>query len=74
MSKISLIIQREYLTRVRKKSFVVMSIIGPILFGAMMVLPAWFSSMEDTTEKRIAIVDQTGEYAQSVTDTEFFKV
>jgi len=73
MSKISLIIQREYLTRVRKKSFVVMSIIGPVLFGAMMVLPAWFSSMEDTTEKRIAIVDQTGEYAQSITDTEFIK-
>lgn len=73
MSKISLIIQREYLTRVKKKSFVVMSILGPLLFAAMMVLPAWFSSMEDTTEKRIAIIDQTNEYAQHITNTEFLK-
>jgi ABC-type Na+ efflux pump permease subunit len=30
MSKISLIIQREYLTRIRKKSFIIMSVLGPL--------------------------------------------
>nr|WP_321450364.1 ABC transporter permease [uncultured Carboxylicivirga sp.] len=73
MSKVSLIIQREYLSRVRKKSFVVMSILGPILFGAMMVLPTWFSSMEDTNEKKVAIVDQTGRYASHIESTELIK-
>ncbi|MFT3740476.1 MAG: ABC transporter permease [Breznakibacter sp.] len=69
MGKTSLIIQREYLSRVRKKSFIVMSIVGPLLFAAMMVLPAWFASMEDTNEKRIAVVDQTGLYRQAIANT-----
>lgn len=73
MSKISLIIQREYLTRVKKKSFIVMSIIGPLLFAAMMVLPAWFSTMEDTSEKNIAVIDQTGKYKDVIKDTEYIK-
>ncbi|WP_430810661.1 MULTISPECIES: ABC transporter permease [unclassified Carboxylicivirga] len=73
MSKISLIIQREYSTRVKKKSFIVMTIIGPILFAAMMVLPGWFASMEDTEEKNIAVIDETGLYTNRINSTEFLK-
>lgn len=73
MSKIALIIKREYSTRVKKKSFIIMSVLGPVLFAAMFVLPAWFSSMEDTTEKYIAIVDHTGKYSNTISDTEFIK-
>ena len=43
MHKIWLIIQREYLVRVRKKSFIVMTIIGPILMVALMLLPAYLA-------------------------------
>ncbi len=71
MSKISLIIQREYLTRIKKKSFVVMTVIGPLLFAAMMVLPAWFASMEDTGSKRIAVIDQTQQYTNVIKNTEY---
>ena len=73
MSKISLIIQREYTTRVKKKSFIVMTIIGPILFAAMMVLPGWFASMEDTDKKSIAVVDETGKYTNRIKSTEYLK-
>ena len=73
MNKISLIIQREYTTRVKKKSFIIMTIIGPILFAAMMVLPGWFASMEDTDEKSIAIVDQTDKYVNQIKSTEYLK-
>ncbi len=73
MSKISLIIQREYLTRVRKKSFVIMSFVGPLLFAAMMVLPAWFASMEDQADKKIAVVDHSGKYLNTIEDTEYYK-
>ncbi len=73
MSKIGLIIKREYSTRVKKKSFIVMSIIGPLLFAAMFVLPAWFSSMESTSEKRIAVIDQMNKYAGGISDTETLK-
>jgi len=73
MNKTTIIIQREYLSRVRKKSFIVMSILGPLLFAAMMVLPAWFASMEDTNEKQIAIIDQTGLYDKAIPDAAFAK-
>jgi ABC-2 type transport system permease protein len=73
MSKIGLIIKREYTTRVKKKSFIVMSFIGPLLFAAMFVLPAWISSLESTSEKHIAIVDHTQKYEGAVSDTEFMK-
>lgn len=33
MNKTSLIIQREYLTRVKKKSFIIMTLLGPLLMG-----------------------------------------
>ncbi|MEN8810615.1 MAG: hypothetical protein ABF272_04395 [Flavobacteriales bacterium] len=33
MNKTSLIIKREYLTRVKKKSFILMTVLGPVLFA-----------------------------------------
>lgn len=59
MNKIGLIIRREYLTRVRKKSFIIMSIIGPLLFGLLMVIPIWLASRE-SDEKVIEILDESG--------------
>jgi ABC-2 type transport system permease protein len=62
MSKISLIIQREYLIRVRKKSFLIMTIIGPILFAAIMILPAWLATRE-STENKVMVLDRSGLFA-----------
>lgn len=59
MNKIGLIIRREYLTRVRKKSFIIMSILGPILFGLMGVIPIWLASREGD-EKIIEVLDESG--------------
>lgn len=59
MSKISLIIQREYSTRVRKKSFIVMTIIGPILMAALMIAPVIFAKMDKEEMKVIAVIDST---------------
>ncbi len=57
MDKLTLIIQREYLTRVRKKSFIVMTILGPILLAAMIIVPIWLTSLEDEDTKIIAVID-----------------
>ena len=58
LNKASLIIQREYLTRVRKKSFIIMTILGPLLMGSVMVVPFFASTVSD--EKRtIAVVDES---------------
>ncbi len=55
MNKILLVIKREYLTRVKKKSFIVMTILAPILLAGLILVPAWIMSREDTTEKKIAV-------------------
>ncbi|MCD6331800.1 MAG: ABC transporter permease, partial [Bacteroidales bacterium] len=59
MSKISLIIQREYTSRVKKKSFIVMTILGPLIFASLVFLPGYLATREDTEEKTIAVIDQT---------------
>ena len=59
MNKINLIIQREYLTRVKKKSFLIMSIAGPILFAGIMIVPIWLAS-EDDDSQNVEVIDETG--------------
>lgn len=67
MSKIGLIISREYRNRVAKKSFLLMTFLTPILMAALIVVPVWLASIEDDEEKIIAVIDQTGLY------TDFFR-
>jgi ABC-2 type transport system permease protein len=68
MNKILLIIKREYLTRVKKKSFLVMSILGPILMAALFVVPAVLATMGSDKEKTIAIADFSGKFRESFKD------
>ncbi len=73
MNKTSIIIRREYLTRIRKKSFIVMTIIGPILFAAMLVTPMWFATMEDDDVKQIAVLDSSQLFIHKIPETSKFK-
>ena len=73
MSKIGLIIKREYITRVRKRSFIVMSILGPILFASLMVVPALIAMSEDQEVKRIAVVDSSHLFMNVIPETEYLK-
>lgn len=72
MHKIILIIKREYLTRVRKKSFVVMTILGPILMAAIMIVPIYLASRGNEL-KTVAVVDQTGIFLEKFKDTDNIK-
>ena len=73
MNKISIIIHREYLTRVRKTSFIVMTLLGPVFFAAMMVLPVWFATMEDEDVKQIAVLDSSQLFIHKIPETAKFK-
>ena len=73
MNKILLIIQREYLTRVKKKSFIVMTIVGPVLMAAMIILPVFLASWSEATEKRIAVLDETGWFFEKFQDEDNIK-
>lgn len=73
MNKITLILKREYLTRVRKKSFLVMTILGPILFAAIVIAPGWLASLEDTELKKIAVIDSSHIFEERLPETEYIK-
>ena len=73
MSKIALIIQREYWTRVKKKSFIIMTFLSPLIFAAMMVVPAWLNTMEDSKEKVIAVDDASGLYAPALQNSPYIR-
>ncbi|MBN2615495.1 MAG: ABC transporter permease [Bacteroidales bacterium] len=68
MNKIVLIIKREYLTRVRKRSFLVMTFLGPVLMAAMIILPIYFTHLSEKTEQKVLVLDETGWFFQKFKD------
>lgn len=59
-SKIGIIIKREYSERVRKKSFIVTTLLMPLFFVAIMIAPALITMFTSPEETRIAVVDDSG--------------
>jgi ABC-2 type transport system permease protein len=58
MDKIFLILKREYLTRVRKKSFLITTFVFPILMGSIWILPIWLST-QPSGERTIEVIDKS---------------
>lgn len=73
MSKIGLIIKREYLRRVSKKSFILLTFLTPFLFAALAFVPLWLSSIKGDEVHTVAILDATGKYAPLFEDTESYR-
>lgn len=69
MSKISLIIQREYLTRVKKRSFILLTFLGPLLMASIWIVPIYLSSISQET-KVISVLDETGVFFDKFTGEE----
>ena len=59
MNKISIIIKREYITRVRKKSFIIMTLLAPVLMGALIIVPALVMNNQDKNLKKIAVIEES---------------
>lgn len=70
MNKIGLIIKREYLRRVSKKSFILLTFLTPFLFAAMIFVPLWLSTFKGSDIRNVAVIDTTGKYAALFEDTE----
>lgn len=74
MNKIWLITQREFLTRVRKRSFIIMTILGPVIFAGFFAMMFYFASAGGDTEVRtIAVVDSSGVFIKKIPDTRFVR-
>ncbi len=65
--KIKLVMGREFSIRVKKKSFILTTILTPILFAALMIVPSLIMTMDlDAETDRILVVDQSGVVAQNL--------
>lgn len=62
MKKLLVVLEREYMERVRTRWFLVATIFGPVFFGAIMFLPAWMANRSEASADvaRIRILDATG--------------
>ena len=70
LRNVKTIISREYLIRVKKKSFLLTTFIVPILFAALCILPSVIMFMAKDTGKKIAVVDQSGIVMPYLVDTD----
>ena len=69
MKKILLVIQREYLARIRKKSFWILTVLVPILLAALYVIPIYLS-IHSKERTNIIVVDETILFGKFRTDDE----
>ena len=60
LRNVNTIIAREYLTRVKKKSFLLTTFLVPIFFAAICILPSVIMFMAKDTGKHVAVVDKSG--------------
>ena len=60
MGKIAIIAGREFNERVRKKSFIITTILMPIAFVAIMFIPALMMNISSDEKKEVVVVDQSG--------------
>src|ERR1700752_73806 len=72
MNKLLLIIQREYFSRVRKKSFLIMTLLGPLLMAGVMIVPVWLA-MRDKTDHQILVLDHSGLFIDKMPNTKLIK-
>jgi len=70
MNKIAIVIKREYMTRVRKKSFIILTLLMPVLFVGMIVGIVFLSTLSDKKTKIIVVADETGEYFTVLKNTD----
>jgi ABC-2 type transport system permease protein len=69
MNKILLIIQREYLTRVKKKSFIIMSLLGPLLMGGLIAGYIYLAMNQGDNLSVLKVVDETGVLARKLNNS-----
>src|SRR5690606_10326543 len=69
MNHLSLIIKREYLTKVRNKSFIIMTFLSPLIFVGIFALVAYLSSLNNDTVRNISILDESGLFVDEFNDT-----
>ncbi|MGV3560695.1 ABC transporter permease [Larkinella arboricola] len=68
MRTIFLILKREYLVRVKKKSFLIMTFVTPLLVSCLWLVPIFFA-MRDIDQKKVEVIDENGKFARTFKNT-----
>ena len=69
MNKTFLIIKREFLVRVKKKSFIVMTLLAPILMASLIIVPVLISDT-DQQKRLIGVFETNTNFSQELEDSE----
>ena len=70
MHNLKLIIEREFLARVRNKTFVVMTFLSPLILVGMIMLIAFLANLNNDELKVVGVNDKSGMFASEFYDTE----
>lgn len=70
MNHLPLIIKREYLNKIRNKSFIVMTFLSPMIMIALVAVVAYLSQINNDKKRIISILDETGVVGESFENTE----
>ena len=70
MGHLGLIIEREYLNKVTNKSFILATFLTPLIIVGFSLLIGYLTSVNNDAVKNISVVDQTGYFTSSLTDSD----
>ncbi|MBT3871382.1 MAG: ABC transporter permease [Flavobacteriaceae bacterium] len=70
MNHLQLIIKREYLNKVRNKSFIIMTFLSPLIMVLIFTLVAYLSQLNNEAVTTINILDESGLFTNSFKDSE----
>ncbi|SCY16516.1 ABC-2 type transport system permease protein [Nonlabens sp. Hel1_33_55] len=74
MDKLWLIIKREYINKVRNRTFVIMTFVSPLIFIGVILLIGWLTSINSSETRQVAILDQSSAgYGQLFEDNSDFE-
>lgn len=73
MNHLPLIIKREYLTKVKNKSFIIMTFVSPLIMVALIAVVAYLSQLNNDKDRSISVLDETGVLSEVFVDTEHTK-
>jgi len=69
MSKILTVVRKEYLERVRSKSFVIATVLGPAIMSLFILMPMLLSETGKDEERIVGMVDPSGQWLQPMSGT-----
>jgi ABC-2 type transport system permease protein len=73
MNVITHIFKREFTSRIKNRSFIIMSIVGPLLIAGMLIVPLWLQKMEKSQIHTVAIIDETHLLGETIKNFENYR-